>query len=213
MSLGGRVALISGAASRFGRPVAVALAEHGADVALSIDAGSEAALFAANSIANELWALGRGHVVLEVDRDRPADAVERVVAELGSVDVLVSLPEALEEAASGLIESAEAEIAGHVDRRLSGYLMLCRAAAGKMLDRGGSILGVVNASGPAGMSGAGAAVAEAGIEAATRALAREWAGRIAVNAAAVRLESEPERLAVLARELADARVTGQLFEL
>lgn len=213
MTLEGRVAVITGAASPFARPVAVALAEAGADIALAVESVDETDVFAMNSIANELWALGRRQAAFTLEPGRLADSVARAVAELGRLDVLVSLPPEAQAGSDDLTETAEDSVLAHVQRRLGGALLLSRAAAVAMSSGGGTILNAVNGVGTNSTVDAVAAAAEAGIKAATQALARDWKPAVRVNAAVVRSESKPEALAALAAKLAGTSVTGQVFEL
>ena len=62
-----RVALVLGVERPAGRRAAVALAEAGADVAVVTLTESTPAEFAANSTANEFWAIGRKGVALTSD--------------------------------------------------------------------------------------------------------------------------------------------------
>ena len=68
-----RVAIVYGVERPAGRQVAVALAEAGADVALVTLSEDTPAEFAANSTANEFWAI-----------DRKAETSESMVEPLGS---------------------------------------------------------------------------------------------------------------------------------
>lgn len=86
--LDGRVAVVTGASSGLGRHIALSLAELGADIAL-LARGAEAL----KSVADEVRAMGRIGVPISADVTRIGlcgDLVERVVAELGRVDVLVN---------------------------------------------------------------------------------------------------------------------------
>lgn len=86
--LDGRVAIVTGAGQGIGAGCAVALAEAGADVALA--ARTEADL---DVVAEQVRALGRRAVVVPTDvtdGDALTALVERTVAELGRVDVLVN---------------------------------------------------------------------------------------------------------------------------
>ena len=87
--LAGKAAFITGGARRIGRTIALALAEAGADVAISYRSSrAEAALS-----AEEIAALGRRAVVVECDVRSEAQvraAVAQVVAEFGRLDVLVN---------------------------------------------------------------------------------------------------------------------------
>jgi 3-oxoacyl-[acyl-carrier protein] reductase len=204
MTAPGRVALIAGASHPFTRAVAVALAEQGVDIALSTSAGGDAAMFAMNSIANEVWALDRKQLALPAGT-APAKAIEQTLSELGHLDLLVTLPEPrAPDAADG-----EAMLA-YIRDRLGGVLLLCQAAA-SVAPNGAEILNCIERY--AGMSSPAAAAAEAGIDAATGALARRLQPRIAVNSATIGAQSDPRRLASLALQMLGSQVSGQSFEI
>src|SRR5438552_195624 len=85
--LAGRVALVTGAAGGIGRASALALARAGADAAVND------LRFPAGSLADEIRGLGRRALPLPADvADLEAvdRMVERVVGELGRLDVLVN---------------------------------------------------------------------------------------------------------------------------
>ena len=88
MTLGGRVAVVTGASRGIGRAIALELAEAGAD--LVINARGSAAL---DAVAAEVRARGRDVEAVPADVATEAAAplvVERAVARFGRVDVLVN---------------------------------------------------------------------------------------------------------------------------
>ncbi|MDQ1650093.1 MAG: 3-oxoacyl-[acyl-carrier protein] reductase [Frankiaceae bacterium] len=88
MSLDGRVALVTGGGRGLGRALALALAEDGAAVAVGARSVHEV-----DAVAGELREAGRSALAVSLDVADPAsvaDAVRRVEAELGGVDVLVN---------------------------------------------------------------------------------------------------------------------------
>ena len=87
----GRNALVLGVERPAGRKAAVALAEAGADVAVVTLTEETQAEFAANSTANEFWALGRKGIALTTDgrEGTVAEAIADATAELGPVSILV----------------------------------------------------------------------------------------------------------------------------
>jgi NAD(P)-dependent dehydrogenase (short-subunit alcohol dehydrogenase family) len=199
----GRVALIAGASHPFTRPIAVAFAERGIDVALSTNLYGESATFAMNSIANELWALDRRHLALPAGVT-PADAVQQTANELGRLDLLLTLPE--REAPN--IDAGESML-DYLRDRLVGVLLLGQAAATLAPDGRAILNCVVREDASANPV---AAASEAGIKAATRAMSRAQP-RLAVNAASVWAQTDPRDLATFALELLDSQVTGQVFEI
>lgn len=91
MLLAGRNALVLGVERPAGRKAAVALAEAGANVAVVTLTEDATAEFAANSTANEFWALGRKGIALTSDgrETTVAEAIADATAELGPISVLV----------------------------------------------------------------------------------------------------------------------------
>jgi NAD(P)-dependent dehydrogenase (short-subunit alcohol dehydrogenase family) len=89
--LAGRTALVLGVERPFGRTAAVALAEAGADVAVVTLSEATEAEFAANSVANELWAIGRKAIALTSDGAETAirEAIADATVELGPIRIVV----------------------------------------------------------------------------------------------------------------------------
>jgi NAD(P)-dependent dehydrogenase (short-subunit alcohol dehydrogenase family) len=89
--LAGRNALVLGVERPAGRRAAVALAEAGADVAVVTLSEETAAEFAANSTANEFWAIGRKGIALTSDGNDTAirEAIADATVELGPLSILV----------------------------------------------------------------------------------------------------------------------------
>ena len=87
----GRNALVLGVERTAGRIAAVALAEAGANVAVVTISEDTKAEFAANSTANEFWALGRKGIALTSDgrETTVAEAIADATAELGAISILV----------------------------------------------------------------------------------------------------------------------------
>lgn len=87
--LQGKVALVTGAAKRIGRTIALGLAAEGADVAITYRDSQKQA----EQTICELASLGGRAIAVQADLREPAsirEAVERIVKELGSIDILVN---------------------------------------------------------------------------------------------------------------------------
>ncbi len=89
--LANRNALVLGVERPAGRHAAVALAEAGADVAVVTLTEDTQAEFAANSTANEFWAIGRKGIALTSDSGETTvkEAIADATAELGPISILV----------------------------------------------------------------------------------------------------------------------------
>lgn len=86
--LDGQVAVVTGGGRGIGRGIALALAECGADVAVFARRQADV-----DAVAEEIRALGRKSVGLSVDvMDYPSvpEALDRVVEELGRLDIMVN---------------------------------------------------------------------------------------------------------------------------
>lgn len=90
-TLAGRNALVLGAEHPAGRQIAVALAEAGANVAVVTISEDTQAEFAANSTANEFWAIGVKGIALTTDGRETAvrEAIADATVELGPISILV----------------------------------------------------------------------------------------------------------------------------
>ena len=87
--LNGRVALVTGGSRGIGAAIALRLATHGADVAITYHSAADRAA----RVVKEIEALGRRGLAAQADSADPAavrEAVDRTVAELGRLDVLVN---------------------------------------------------------------------------------------------------------------------------
>ncbi len=167
--LTGKTALVTGASRGIGEASAIALDRAGARVVLSGRTVPDLERVAAG--------LGNDPVIMPADLAKPGagtELAERVVAELGGVDVLVNnagiamrrTPEQLTEADVDLVFSIN----------VRSLLMLSVGLGPSMIERGGG--SIVNISSIAGLSGPLGRVAYAGskgaVDAMTRALAADW---------------------------------------
>jgi len=182
-TLAGRVALVTGAAKRIGRSVALRLASEGADVVVNYRSSKDEA----DEVAAQIAAMGRRAVSVQADVAKREDvtalfaAVER---EFGRLDILVNN--------AGMFFSAKFEelTEEQWDRILDTNLksqFLCSQAAAPMLRRSGQGR-IVNFASLGGLLAWPAythyCVSKAGVIMLTRCLARALAPEIAVNAIA-----------------------------
>jgi 3-oxoacyl-[acyl-carrier protein] reductase len=212
VDLTGRVALVTGGSGDLGRAIALALADAGADVAVTwIDYKDGAA-----GTCRRVAARGRRPAMTQLDQSDTAaiePAIASVVDELGRLDILVNN--------AGWNVGVPFR-----DVNLRGPFFLARAAARHLRAHGaGRIVNVASVAGlrPAGSSIA-YAVAKAGLIHLTRCLAVALAPEITVNCVApglmegtrmaARLPAEvvesTRRLAVLQRSTAIDDVAAQV---
>jgi NAD(P)-dependent dehydrogenase (short-subunit alcohol dehydrogenase family) len=185
-SLEGKAALVIGASRPVGRAVAVALADAGADVAVSTTTRLQSEEVAVNSCTNEVRALNRKGFAATIDAASEIDIqslLTRTLSELQRLDVLVNAHDLA--FAKPLPEVTPNEWRRVMDVNLTGVYLACRAAARPMLSQeSGRIINVVSLLAERGMvNGAAYCAAQAGVMNLTRALALEWArSGITVNA-------------------------------
>jgi NAD(P)-dependent dehydrogenase (short-subunit alcohol dehydrogenase family) len=180
--LTGRRALVTGGARGLGLMMAQALAEAGADVAItsrSIDNARGAAAGLAASTGQRVEAF-EADVMRSADISRLAEQVE---ASLGPVDILVNNAGVNIRGASESLSEADWDTV--IDTNVKGPFLCARTFGPRMAARGwgriinlGSILSVIGIAGRAPYGASKAAVANL-----TRVLALEWAARgVTVNA-------------------------------
>jgi NAD(P)-dependent dehydrogenase (short-subunit alcohol dehydrogenase family) len=182
--LGGRTALVTGAARGLGRAIALALAEAGADVALGLrDASRD------DGLAGEIRALGRRALPLQMDvtkLDEIEAAVAATVDELGSLDLLVNNAGG----GAGLKPAEEVSVADvehTLDVNLKGTFFACQAAFAPMRERGfGRIVNLSSQAALVALPGEAVyCMTKAAVSHLTRCLAVEWGVHgITVNAVA-----------------------------
>ncbi|MEO8521890.1 MAG: 3-oxoacyl-ACP reductase family protein [Acidobacteriota bacterium] len=173
--LDGRIALVTGGARGLGKTMATALAQAGADIALS-GRSVESCREAAQEIAAATGRRAQGFaadVTSLADVERLATEVE---AALGPVDILVN--NAGINIRGPIQQLTEADWDAVIDTNLKGPFLCARTFGPRMVTRGwgrvinlGSVLGVIALPGRAPY-----ASSKAGIINLTRVLALEWAG-------------------------------------
>src|SRR5271165_1288013 len=180
----GKVALVTGGATGIGRGIALALAQHGAHVAIA-SRNQENLQGAAREIGEST---GRRCLPIVADvrqAEAVGAAVNRVVAELGSLDLLVN-----NAAGNFFCPSAKLSPNGFgtvIDIDAKGTWNVSRAAYDAwQKDHGGQILNISATLHYGGTPGqAHVAAAKAAVDALTRTLAVEWGPQgIRVNAIA-----------------------------
>jgi NAD(P)-dependent dehydrogenase (short-subunit alcohol dehydrogenase family) len=173
--LDGKVALVTGGARGLGKTMATALAQAGADIALSgrsQDACRQAAAEIAGATGRRVGALWADVTKIDVVEQLAND----IDAEFGHVDILVN--NAGINIRGPIEQLTEADWDAVVDTNLKGPFLCARAFGPRMVRRGwgrvvnlGSVLGVIGLPGRAPY-----ASSKAGIINLTRVLALEWAG-------------------------------------
>lgn len=182
-TLQGRVALVSGAATGIGRATACALAAAGAVVAVNHlnQAG------AAEVLVHELQAQGARAAAFEADVTRVSEIASMladVEAAFGPVDILVNNAGILLE--KPLLQTGEDEWDRVLAVDLKSVFLLSRAVlAGMQVRQQGVIVNIASDLGLLGRADFAAyCAAKAGVIGLTRAMAREFAPHIRVNAVA-----------------------------
>ena len=174
LDLRGRTVLITGAARGIGAGLAHEVARRGARLSL---VGIEPELMEA--VADEIRAThGVDVIVSEADvRDRVAlaAAVERTVAELGGIDVVVA--NAGVETAGSLQNMPAAEFDRVIDVNLIGVFNTLQATIGHVIERKGHLLPIASAAAISHAPSTGAYCAsKAAVEALANVLRQELAG-------------------------------------
>ena len=178
-----QVALVTGAAKRMGRSIALRLAAEGADIAINYESSKPEAL----QVVEEIKALGRRAIAVQGDVSQRSDVQKlfaTVEAEFGGLDILVNN--------AGMFFAAEFEALTEeqwdriLDTNLKSQFLCCQTAAPIMKRRGrGRIINISSLGGllpwPAYTH---YCVSKAGSIMLTRCLARALGPEITVNSVA-----------------------------
>ncbi|MBW3553912.1 MAG: SDR family oxidoreductase [Gemmatimonadetes bacterium] len=144
MDLAGKLALVTGAAHRIGRALALGLARGGADVVVHYHASEDEA----GETIRRIEGIGRKGYALRADLADP-DACGPLVAaaaqRLGGLDVLVNSASLFESAAFEEITTEDWDRVQAVNLRAP--FLLTRAAAPLLRERGGAIVNIADLSG------------------------------------------------------------------
>jgi 3-oxoacyl-[acyl-carrier protein] reductase len=183
MMLENKVALVTGSGRGIGRSIALCLARHGADVAISdIDPTT------AEAVAKEIRQLGRRSIAIVCnvsDSNSCKAMVDRVVAELSRLDILVNNAGIRRDKL--IVGMSDQDWDAVLDVNLKGAFYCTRAALRPMSkQRFGRIISIASIVGIMGNKGqANYAASKAGLIALTKTVAKEMASRgIAANAIA-----------------------------
>lgn len=181
-SLHGKKALVAGAGRGIGQAIALAFAQHGAQVAIASRTASEL-----DETAALIRASGGEAAVFPVDlsaKDAAAQVVEDAAAALGGLDILVTSSGTIVRKTA--LDYDEDDWDRVLDLNLKARFLLSQAAARKMQAQGGAIIHIASLSAFFGVPNHIAyTTGNGGIAAMTRAEAVEWApDNIRVNAIA-----------------------------
>ena len=177
--LAGKRALVTGGARRIGRGLALALANAGADVAITFRGSADAA----ESTVADLQALGVKALAVACDvTDEPSvqSAVAAVVAELGSLDILVNNAGAFETVALENISVAEWDAMFATNTR--GPFLVAKAAHAHLKAAHGRIVNIGSLGGVHPWSTHGHyCTSKAALHMLSQTMAKAWAPEISVN--------------------------------
>lgn len=183
LSLQGRIALVTGAATGIGRATALAFAQAGARVI--VNHLGQAPL--ATELVARIESLGAAATAIEADVTSPeavAALAARAAATFGTVDLLVNNAGIIQE--KPFLETTLADWDRMIATDLGSVFLVTRALLPGMLARGSGV--VINIASDLGLLGraqyAPYCAAKAGVIGLTRSLAREFAPVVRVNAIA-----------------------------
>jgi 3-oxoacyl-[acyl-carrier protein] reductase/pteridine reductase len=180
--LEGKTALVTGAAKRIGRSLALALAEQGADVAITYRSSETDALATVDAIRRHRVRAAAVYCDLG-DSACVRGAVEATIRELGRIDVLVNN--------AGLFETRPLEsiTLEHWDAMLNtntrGPFLMAQAAHAELKQRQGRIVNIGSLGGMHPWATHGHyCVSKAAVHMLTKTMAKAWAPEITVNCVA-----------------------------
>jgi NAD(P)-dependent dehydrogenase (short-subunit alcohol dehydrogenase family) len=183
LSLGGKVAVVTGGTSGIGRAMSLGLAEAGADVVATARRQQQV-----DDTASEIEARGRKtlRLVSDVcDRGSLENLLAVALETFGKVDILINCAGRIKRTPT--LTMPEQEWTEILDTNLTGTLRACQVFGKHMLERGyGRIVNIASLNSFVALSEVAAyAASKAGVVSLTRSLAVEWSKRgVTVNAIA-----------------------------
>jgi NAD(P)-dependent dehydrogenase (short-subunit alcohol dehydrogenase family) len=197
-SLNGKVALITGAASKrgMGHAIALRLAGEGANVVVVDKFAAPRSLFPGdegwgglNAVVSEVESLGKKALAAVADINKSQEvqaAITEALKKFGKVDILVHCAAIRGPVTTPIVELAEEDWRRVIDINLTGAFLIAKTVAKSMIAKGegGKIVLVASMGGVKGMPGsAGYCAAKFGVIGLVKTLALELAKhRIFVNA-------------------------------
>jgi 3-oxoacyl-[acyl-carrier protein] reductase/meso-butanediol dehydrogenase/(S,S)-butanediol dehydrogenase/diacetyl reductase len=144
-----------------GRAIAVRLADEGADVVITAlarphegfpEAEKQAAWRGAESVADEVRAIGRRALAVDLDVTQPEQVqamADRVVGELGRIDILVNNAGLALVSGKNIWEVEDEEWRREIDVNLNGVFNCCKAVARVLVEQkeGGRIVNISSLAG------------------------------------------------------------------
>jgi NAD(P)-dependent dehydrogenase (short-subunit alcohol dehydrogenase family) len=181
-SLGGRVAVVTGAARGLGRTIALSLAHAGADVALALRDAADA-----GDLEAEIGAMGRRAVRVQMDvldLGQIESAVRAIVAAFGRIDILVNNAGLGPENAAEDVNEPDYDLT--FDTNVKGLFFASQAVGRVMIEQGsGRIVNLSSQAGFVALPGEAIYCAsKAAVAHLTKCLAVEW-GRHGINVNAI----------------------------
>jgi NAD(P)-dependent dehydrogenase (short-subunit alcohol dehydrogenase family) len=189
-SLTGKVALVTGAASKRGMGHAIALlfAREGADIVVTDKFAAPKSLFPGDegwggldAVVGEITALGGQAMAatmdISVSKENEA-VVTRILEKFGRIDILVHAAAIRGPVGVPITDLTEKDIRNIIDVDLIGSFLICKAAARSMIagGQGGKVVIICSGAGTKGVPGSAAyAAAKAGCISLTKSLALELA--------------------------------------
>ena len=187
-----KVVLVTGAAHRLGREIALRLADEGCQVVVHYHQAEASAAATVDDIRR------RGLEAIPVSADlRSLSGIDSLFATIdrsvGSLDYLVTSAAVLEPV--DLLGASEADWQRTIDLNLKGAFFCLQRAAERMQDNGGAIVNISDVAGLRPWKRYPVhSISKAGVEMLTRVAALALAPRVRVNAVAPGLAMKPETM-------------------